>query len=365
MADKKYVTLTLTLPDGTRKYFRGKTKKEAEKKRNEMRMQIGMGIDVTCDMTVEELADMWFKLYKESDTDLHVRSKETTQGILTRYIIPTIGKMRVADVKPIHIQQLMNSVKKLSNSTQSKVLQTTRAMFIVAEENGMVLKSPVGKSVKAGGAKTKEKQPLTREQSDALLLAVEGTRAHLLITILLNAGLRIGEALGLMWSDVDFTAGTITVNRSIVYPKSNLRGEINNDLKTDNAHRTIPIPWVVVEELRKEQKRSNSVWVFSMKDGRFLSYTSFQNLWGIVNRRSSAKRKVTGRELVERTLDFSVHPHLLRHTCVTRWFEQGLDIKEIQYLAGHATPDITLRVYTHYLKAERFAETAAKIQAMA
>ena len=64
-----------------------------------------------------------------------------------------------------------------------------------------------------------------------------------------------------------------------------------------------------------------------------------------------------------RTLGFSVHPHLLRHTCVTRWFEQGLDIKEIQYLAGHSTVDITLDIYTHYMNKERGKKTAEKIRA--
>ena len=360
MADK-YVTLTLQLPDGTRKYFRGKTKKESEKKRNEMRMKIGMGVDVNCDTTVEELADMWFKLYKEGQ--LHKRSEDTIRATLARYILPVLGKMKVAEVKPIHIQQLMNSIRKYSNSTQNKVLQATRAIFVVAEENGMVAKSPVGKSIKAGGAKAKEQEPLTKEQSDALLLAVEGTRAYLLVMILLNAGLRIGEALGLMWTDVDFKAGTITVNRSIVYPSDNMSGEINNELKTEHAHRTIPLPWSVVEELRREQSKSQSLWVFPKQDGQFLSYNSFRALWAIIERRTVGKVSVNQRENVKRSLDFDVHPHLLRHTCITRWFEQGLDIKEIQYLAGHATPDITLRIYTHYVKAERFAETAAKIQA--
>ena len=38
-----------------------------------------------------------------------------------------------------------------------------------------------------------------------------------------------------------------------------------------------------------------------------------------------------------RSLDFHVTPHQLRHTYITRLFESGLDIKEIQYLAGHTT----------------------------
>lgn len=361
MADKKLYTVTLTLPDGTRKYFRGKTKKEAERKRTEARMKIGMGVDISCKLTFAELADTWFDLYKKGQ--LHKRSEETITNTLTRYILPILGRMKVVDVKPIHIQQLMSSVKDYSKSTQKKVLQYTRAIFEVAVENGMIARTPVSKSIKAGGADPVEKVPLSKKQADDLVKAVEGTRAHLLVLVLLNAGLRIGEALGLMWSDVDFTKGSITVNRSIVYPEDNRRGEINTEMKTDSAHRTIPLPWPVVDELRKAQQQSGSMWVFSKSDGDYLSYNSFRNLWGIVDRRCTTKRKVNGREFVTRTLDFSVHPHLLRHTCITRWFEQGLDIKEIQRLAGHATVEITLAIYTHYLEQERAKETAEKIRA--
>lgn len=361
MANKTYA-VTLTLPDGKRKYFYGRTKKEAEKKRDEAKLQIGMGVDLSCGATVEELAETWFNLYKRDNADLHKRSKETTRNTMNRYILPILGKMKVIDVKPIHIQHLMTSISKYSKSTQKKVLQTTRAIFRVATENGMIAKSPISEQIKAGGAAPAEKTPLTEDQCRALLNAVKETRAYLLVLVLLHSGLRIGEALGLRWSDIDFEEGTLTVNRSIVYPEDNRSGEINEEMKTKNAHRTIPLPWHVIDELGLERQRSNSIWVFSMKNGSFLSYASFRSLWKLIDFRSKTKREVNGREFVERTLDFDVHPHLLRHTCITRWFKQGLDIKEVQYLAGHASVDITLGIYTHYLAEQGRAETAVKIR---
>lgn len=363
-APKTY-TVTLTLPGGSRKYFRGSTKKEAEKRRDDARLKVGMGVDINCDTTVSELAQIWFTTYKDENKDLHKRSKETTRNVIKRYLDPTIGNMKVADVKPIHIQQLMNSVSGYSESTQKKVLQAARAIFSVAEDNGMIQKTPISKNVKAGGAKPIEPEPLTPTQSAALLQAVKGTRAYLLVLVLLHTGMRIGEALGLRWRDFDFVAGTVSVNRSIVYPEDNRQGEVNEDLKTVNARRTIPLPWTVMAEIKNAKTASHSLWVFAMQDGSFLSYNSFRALWRIIDYRTTTKRKVNGREIVQRTLDFDVHPHLLRHTRITRWFEAGLDIKEVQYLAGHATPDITLRIYTHYQAKLRRAETAQKIRAAA
>ena len=54
--------------------------------------------------------------------------------------------------------------------------------------------------------------------------------------------------------------------------------------------------------------------------------------------------------------------HILRHTYITRLFEAGLAVKEIQYLTGHSTMDMTLKVYTHYDRRSREAKTAEKVR---
>ena len=63
--------------------------------------------------------------------------------------------------------------------------------------------------------------------------------------------------------------------------------------------------------------------------------------------------------LIERELpDGHVTAHILCHTYITRLFEAGLDVKEIQYLAGHST----IKVYTHYDRRSREAKTAEKVR---
>ena len=44
-------------------------------------------------------------------------------------------------------------------------------------------------------------------------------------------------------------------------------------------------------------------------------------------------------------LDFSCHPHQLRHTYITKLFEAGLDLKQVQYLAGHENSRVTMDFY--------------------
>ena len=336
---------TLTLPDGKRKYYRGVTKEEAEEKRDQDKALMESGINIADNPTFKELAEIWFHLFKE---DLHAKSKEIIRGILTRQIYPSLGDRKIREIKPADILFLMRSVSTASNSLQRKVLQYVRSIFAFAVDNDLILKSPVLSSIKAAGSTADEVEALSDQECAELLEAVRDTRAYLFVELILYTGLRRGEALGLMWSDIDFARAELNVCRSIVYTEANPAGEINAALKTANARRKIPVmPWLL-EDLNKEKPKATGLYVFSMRDGRYLSKSSFRALWNIVNLRC-------------KKLGFDVHPHQLRHTCITKWVESGMDIKEVQYYAGHASADITLNIYAHYRRVQRQEEAVAKM----
>ena len=84
-----------------------------------------------------------------------------------------------------------------------------------------------------------------------------------------------------------------------------------------------------------------------MQNHQPLTKSSYKSMWRLI------ERELPGGH---------VTAHILRHTYITRLFEAGLDIKEIQYLAGHATVEMTLRVYTHYDRVSREAQTAEKVR---
>lgn len=342
----KQVTVTLTMPNGKRKYFRGATRKEAERKREEARRAMESGLDIGSKITVAEFADMWLKEYKAD----RVRdiSYMATDSMVRNHMLPWIGSMRVKDVRPLHIQKLLRDQNKFARSTQQKILSTARAMFEAAVENGLAIKNPCVKSLKVSGCPPEEKEPLTQEQEDILLDKAKGKTIYFFVRLGLCAGLRKGELLGLQWGDIDFESGMLSVERSISSTKARMCGEVNSDLKTKSARRTIPLPWPVVEELRAARSKAKSVYVISGKTNNFLGLTALSYHW----------------ERLTQDLPFYVTPHLMRHTRITRWFEQGLDIKEVQYLAGHSTSQMTLDVYTHYQKESRLANTAQKIRAV-
>jgi integrase len=344
MTDKAY-TVTLTLPDGRRKYFRGSTRKEAERKRDEAKLKLAMGVNIGDNTTVKELAAIWLRDYKKDE--VRESSYLNIERVLNCHVLPELGKMKVRDVKPAHIKHLMNSKSSLAKNTQRIILNHIKALFNLAVENEMILRNPCVKSIHATGEEQKESIPLTPGQSQELLDKSKGSRIRLFVLLGLYAGLRRGELLGLQWQDIDFTQGTVSVRRSVTPTKANPNGELCATLKTDAAERTIPLPWSVIDELRAAKAASKSVYVVHGPSGGHFTFSLLTYHWN----------------KLMKGLPFEAHPHLMRHTRITRWFEQGLDLKEIQYLAGHASLDMTLGIYTHYQAELRMKDTAEKIRA--
>ena len=352
-----YITVTLTLPDGTRKYFRGKTRKEAEQKRKDAEVLLARGFSVGNKLTFEEAAKDWLAGYK-ARKDIHIRTRETVEGIFNRYLIPNLGAMKIIDIKPAHIDRMLCNMSDLSRSTQAKALTYANLVFQKAIENDIIPKSPCLN--KKPIAKQAEKvHALTDEQCEQLLAATKGTRVYPFIVVCLFCGLRRGEALGLMWKDIDFDQKIMRVERSIVHPVECRRGMINKELKTSASRRKIPMSPEVIAVLKAEKRKTNSMYVFSMRDGSFLSDASFRSMWKLVDYRTIGGPAETDR--IKQTLDFEVHPHMLRHTCCTRWLAHGMTPKEAQYLMGHATIDMTMEVYAEYQESQHLAETAKKI----
>lgn len=347
-----YYRKRLKLRDGTWKDVRARSKEELRKKLYDLETAQRMGIVLDDKTTVAELAAQW---YSNRQSKWSYSRKSDYVNAINVHICPYIGGMLVKEVKPEHCQMVLSKMASLSNSMQSKTVTTLKQIFDCAVENGLIFRSPCAK-LKAAGEKSKEKTPLTPEQSKVLLEATKGTRAYLFIMLGLYAGLRREEICGLRWSDVDLTATPphLTVNNAVRFEGT--KGVFPSPLKTKAAHRTIPLPTVLAAALSEEKKQSRSVFVVPAANGGNATPQTVKNLMKIVERRQVSKVVPLGREnskqprgpKIERTLDFRITPHQLRHTYLTRLCESGeLDIKKIQYLAGHADIKVTLGIYCH------------------
>ena len=136
-----------------------------------------------------------------------------------------------------------------------------------------------------------------------------------------------------------------------------------DDLKTSSSKRDVPIPLDLLAALRREKEHTSSLFVFHRESGEHFDYSSFKNLCKLVSRRCGPVQPEKIRCDFVMT-EAPVTPHVLRHTYATRCLEAGMDIKEVQYLMGHADPTITLKIYTHYCSQSRQETTFSNARAV-
>ena len=339
----QYKTKAIQLPDGTRKYLRGKTQEELDEKVLKAQILVNSGVDICSEETFGHFAQMWYDIYKKPY--LRESSLNMIKYVLNQHILPFIGGYRLRDISPMQIQAIMASVSDKSNSLQSKILVLLRNIFRAAQDNGLIAKSPVSTMLKPAGKKTQEKVALTPQESRLLLERVTNPRAKTFLLIALHTGMRRGEILGLHWEDIDFSNKLIHVQHNAVLTETTTT--VSENLKTAAGVRTIPLTEELEAWLLARKNNSHSQYVIAMENHKPLTKSSYKSMW----------------KLIERQLpEAHVTAHILRHTYITRLFEAGLDIKEVQYLAGHSTVDMTLRVYTHYDRRSREAQTAEKVR---
>jgi integrase len=182
---------------------------------------------------------------------------------------------------------------------------------------------------------------LSAAQLMRLLEHARGQRLQPLLVILGTAGLRIGEALGLRWRDIDLSAGRLVVRQALQRRRG--VGLVFVEPKTARSRRTVHLAPIAIDALlnqslwQSEQSQQGANWkdsglVFTSLSGRPLEP-------GVVN-------ETLSRLLMEAGLPH-VRVHDLRHTTATTLLEAGVHPKLVQDLLGHSTIAVTLDTYSH------------------
>jgi integrase len=197
--------------------------------------------------------------------------------------------------------------------------------------------------------------------------------------VLLQTGLRPGEAFALMWKDVDEQAKTVQVRRNLVRIPGVKRWTLERP-KTKNSVRTVPLPALALRELKAwrarqkwQQRVAGDSWeehdfVFTTRNGTPLhgARRSFERVtakaelgeWG-----EEPQRKHGTGPLPARQFKPAFRIYDLRHTCITLWLKAGVLAHVASKLAGHATAAFTLTRYAHALPDQKL-EAAEKMDAI-
>ena len=348
-----YVVISYVDEDG-RHHQRWKStgttdKRVAEDQLRDTQIEIRAGLNLALDPTVAEWLKTWLadvtgpgarKTLAPSTADCYRRNIE-------RDLTPRIGDIRLRDLKPADVQKVNNDLlaSGMKRATVRYVHATLRAALHEAERQGLVLRNAAALA-RAPMPDDHESAHLTAAECHRLIAANSESEWLPYIEIALLTGLRRGELLGLRWADVDLDRGELAVKQQRQrLPKAG--GVTERAVKSKAGERTVALPHaavVILRRLRATQARESLLSRTSAPAHVFAHRRA--GLWRpwspeFCNDSVKACFKRAG-------LPVPAQPnHILRHTHLTTASRVGMSMKDAQVRAGHADPQVTIRVYQH------------------
>ena len=340
------------------KSFYAKTEKELRRKikeYNEDRTKYTVKVEAT---TFRDYAEFWMRTVKYPILKpVSYDRLEQTYNAVCNYI----GWIQLGSVSTEDIQAMINDLSATkAYSTVKKHYEFVKGVFQYAYSSQKItfdpcpaVQLPIERNMKV---KTKKTEILPEditekmyEFNDTLRLSNNQFFKHMpVLLLILNTGMRIGEALALEWGDIDFKNKTLKINKTLTKAKErDEKGSVvgknkktfSDITKTESGNRIIPLNDMAISLLQQIQsynmrKQISTDYVACIVDGGYLSerniLRTFKSVLGVV-----------GAE------DYTIHA--LRHTFASRLLKAGTEISVVSKLLGHADINTTYSTYIHVL----------------
>jgi len=243
----------------------------------------------------------------------------------------------LAKITPFKVASFFSELKKATSPrTAFGVYRLLHKAFADSVNWGLLASNPLD-AVACPRYQPEERSLWTPDQVQWFVAAMQnGQGGHYggLFLFLLASGCRLGEALGLRWSDIDFKSGAVRIERQL----TEVNGKhIEQAPKTKAGIRTIALPSFGLEALRREKEHATSVRVFVTEVGTTPLVSNLRRALHAICRRLGLPK---------------IRVHDLRHLHLSMLAMANVPVKVAQQRAGHASAQMTMRVYVHLLGSE-------------
>lgn len=330
----------------------------------------GVRTDKT-NLTVNDLYDLWVQLKR----GLKNNTFSNYQYMYTQFVQSDFGHTKLKNLKRTDVRAFYNKLadeRNLKANTIDNIHTVLHQVLELGVEDDYLRYNPSDNALKelkkAHNHDSEKRKALTVSEQELFesFLSRQGQyhRWYPVFIVMLYTGMRVGETVGLRWSDIDFEKEQISVNHTLIYyskGKQNSCSFAINTPKTEAGKRTIPMLPKVKEAflMEKEYQKEVGIRCNMTVDG----YTDFifVNRFGNVQHQGTlnkALRRIirdcnyevldSEKENAVTLLPFS--NHILRHTFTTRMCEAGVNIKAMQDILGHADAETTMNIYADATK---------------
>jgi len=311
-------------------------KRDAERYENEYKYTLNVNNSNMQSCTFDDLvniykADYCFAALSEKTQRNYLKHLKTASAV--------IGKLKISEIRPITISQLMKQLPPqiASVNTAALFFRVLKVIFNYAARMELIEKNPMN-SLTAPKKERKEFQFLEEDEIKRFLKVCKGDNNYAVLAFALLSGARPEEYTALTWDKVNFKTNTVKIEQTSCFGKIRV-----NIAKTDKSLREIDMPPAFMKNLLKLQKRQKADavlnplnLVFPSVQGKILTCDALRKRLAVLLAKAGISKKL-------RVYD-------LRHTHATFLMSRIGDPKAVADRLGHANASMTLNVYCHTSK---------------
>lgn len=339
------------------KYVYALTNKELEEKVRDIKQKLGKGIDILAQRdTFDEWGQRWLRRKEakvcagwNTTVQINYKKLEPIHGV-------PVSQLRCADLEDILVDLQQQGY---SARVMQSVKQIAAGIMKDCVKNRVIEYNPFADAEmpKAEESGEEPRRALTSEEQSWITDTPH--RAQTAAMIMMYAGLRRGELIPLLWSDVDLENGTIKVERFVAMEKG--QPVLKEGGKSKAAHRTVYIPKRLVNYLRGVKR--DGLLVVHMTNGKMFTANAWRTMWESYLKDLNFKYGDFGSLIVDgkpynkpksKCVPGGVPvviprftAHWLRHTFITLMYLSGVDVLTASKQAGHSDVKLTMEIYTH------------------
>ena len=300
----------------------------------------------------KDLCKQYFSVY--APNKLKPITVYTYEKAVESRLLSYFGNKKISDITTAALSEFFCNAKKkngeaVAPATAKKLFTIMESIFHFAVSQGYIKSNPCNGVIlpQKDVCETQKRQSLTDEELPRFIsLFEEYSPLNTIVLVLLHTGMRAGECLGLMWSDIDFEKNQIHVNHTL----SRVSGKhLLTTPKTKSSKRVIHMN-STVRELLKEHRKHQSELQCSLESFAHPEMVFTSGLGNYKDRsglNTSFRRHLKGTEFDFMTL------HKLRHSNATLLLNAGVDIKVVSEHLGHSEIGTTADIYTDVLENTR------------
>lgn len=309
------------------------------------------------EMTFDKWLTYWFETYSRRTV------KHSTAisyiGYINGHIAPQIGSYTLSELNTDVLQRFINAQSDNGSlkggGLSPKTLQNMNRMIHKSLEKALeldLITKNYASFVEIPRIEEPEMRVLTIGEQELLMKELKTSSEKLAFGIYLSLtlGIRLGEVLGLRWSDIDFKKGIVHIRRTVnrLEKIDGLGTElVVGTPKSKKSLRDIPISEGYCRNLMLYWARLSRIMRKPPKDDDYLLRSSVGGPAEPKTLQETFKRTLRSAGIADANF------HSLRHTFATRAIEKGADVKTLSVLLGHSSVNITLNRYAHVLDEQK------------